>query len=541
MKSTTLFLVAGVFIGCSNDPYEPSAPAFDGDAPRVHIEWPARGTFTGDIKNVLVTGTVSDDSGRVASVTVNGVPAAIADDGTWLANVPVVPGTNLLRAIAVDTRHNQSTETRAVVVGPMVALDRHITSGIRATVSAPALTTLGRDTTSFIKAGGLMTAAQGMNPVVDARSSECQYARASITSLTVGDADVQMAPARNGIAVTAVVDNANIGTHLQWADGCTEGNSDVVLSAQRVTVQGRLAVDVVNHKLDIRLEDQIVEITGFDPQLPDVPANIVQMLALDSAANGVVRSLSARLVVPMVDRTLAGLTDTRTIDVAGVAVDIAVEPTQVDFTPDGGTIVLDTSLRAHGDNGQFVFVPNVAPVLDSGHGFDLALADDAANQLLTSMWSAGAFDATIDLSGSGTLGKLYDSVQLHLVVPPHVEATGSPLQLSVGDWIATFKLDDAIATTVAIHAKSALYATAGDGTLRMGVSAPAVDVDVVDGVDSITKLEYQAIKSFALERVQTLGSAAIGASPLPAIGNAKPTTPWVDPRAGYLLVAGDVE
>ena len=92
---------------------------------------------------------------------------------------------------------------------------------------------------------------------------------------------------------------------------------------------------------------------------------------------------------------------------------------------------LDTSLRARGDKGQFVFVANDAPKLDMKNDLELAVADDAANQLLTSMWSARAFDTEIELATGayGKVGDYYDSVQLQLVVPPHVEATGSPLEL----------------------------------------------------------------------------------------------------------------
>ena len=64
-----------------------------------------------------------------------GTPLAHAD-GSWLAKVPVVPGTNLLRATAVDARHNEGAETRAVVIGPTVPLDGAVTTGIRATCPA---------------------------------------------------------------------------------------------------------------------------------------------------------------------------------------------------------------------------------------------------------------------------------------------------------------------------------------------------------------------------------------------------------------------
>src|SRR5437773_706495 len=97
MRNTVLALIA--VVGCADNPYDPNAPALDPNAPRVHILSPKRGTPAGDVHMLVVTGTAIDDTG-VNSVTVNGVRAMLSSDGMWSVQVPVVPGTNLLHAIA---------------------------------------------------------------------------------------------------------------------------------------------------------------------------------------------------------------------------------------------------------------------------------------------------------------------------------------------------------------------------------------------------------------------------------------------------------
>ena len=544
MKHQTLFAVVGVFAGCSFSSKEPDPPAFDRDAPRVHIVSPARGAIAGDVTHVLVSGTAADESGSLASVTVNGVAATLADDGSWSVDVAVAPGTNLLHAIAIDARRNQAEETRAVVVGPMVDLDGHVESGIRATLSAQALSTLGRDTATYLESGGLMKSLQAMNPLVDVGGGpDCLYARASIGDVTLADADVQLQPTSGGVSVSAVLESVQMTVHLQWAVSCVEASRDVVLTAQRASVKGLLAIGVVDRKLDVQFDQPNVQITGADVQLPDVPPEIEKMLALDTAMSVSLGLVTERIVVPMVDQSLDALADARTIQAAGMRLDLSVEPTQVSFTAEGGTIALDTSLRAYGDRGQFVFVANRNPVFDMTQGFQLALADDAANQLLASMWSAKAFDSSIDFA-PGSYGKIsehYDSVQLQLAAPPHVDANGKPLELTIGDWIATFKVDDIPATTVAIHAQSALYVVAReDGKLHLDVSTPSVVVDVLDGADQLTKAQYEAIRSFAFERIRTLGSEALGTIPLPVLGNITLPNLWMNPQDGYLFVNGEV-
>src|SRR3569623_2135650 len=68
--------------GCADKAYDPTAPAIDPNAPRVHITRPARGSIAGGVPMVTVTGTETDDT-AVASVTVNDIPTTLAADGTW--------------------------------------------------------------------------------------------------------------------------------------------------------------------------------------------------------------------------------------------------------------------------------------------------------------------------------------------------------------------------------------------------------------------------------------------------------------------------
>ena len=86
-----------------------------------------------------------------------------------------------------------------------------------------------------------------------------------------------------------------------------------------------------------------------------------------------------------------------------------------------------------------MFVPNTVPAMDLSHGFQLAIADDAANQLLASLWSAKGLDKTLMLKTGpyGDVGKLFDSVELQAAVPPFVDATAGRLELTIGDLMAT--------------------------------------------------------------------------------------------------------
>ena len=536
-------------VGCADHAYDPDAPAIDPNAPRVHITSPARGTIAGDVKTLTVKGTATDDSNEIASVTVNDVAATVAADGTWTAQVTLAPGTNLLHAIAKDKQGNQGKESRAVVAGPMATLARQVPDAITATLSAQTFDAIGRGAAGFIESGNLMTVVQGMNPVVDVGGGpDCLYGQASITSMTVGNADILMAPQTGGIFMSGELTNVRIGMHLQWAVSCLDGSRDIVISAQKVGVQGMLRVGIVGRDFDIRLENQNVQITGFDLQLGGVPGEIVDMLSLDSAMGPILGWATERFVVPMLNKSLAGLNDTKTIDVLGTQVDVDVKPSQISFTNIGGKVLLHTTLRAKQDSGSFVFVPNTLPTMDMSHGFQLAVADDAANQLLTSMWSAKGLDKTLELATGtyGEVGKLYDSVELAVAVPPFVDATDGKLTLTVGDMVASFKNASSVVTQVAINAQVELEVVKGaDGKLRFDIGTPTVYVDVIDegieGSNQLSNAEFEAIASFALTRIVAVGSGSVGAIPLPSVGGVSVTNLNIENQNGYLIVDGEVQ
>lgn len=544
-----LFAILGIaaLAGCTDKPYDPNAPAIDPNAPRVHITTPERGTIAGDVHTVTVTGTATDDT-AVASVTVNDVPAALAADGTWTATVPVTPGTNLLHAIALDAQGNAGKESRAVVAGPMAPLAQEVPQAITATLSAQTFNAIGHGTAGFLTSGDLAPML-GTAPVMDLGDGpDCLYAKAWITSVTFGGADVTLAPQDGGLWLDVELDQANIGMHLEYAAACVDGSRDITVAASHISVSGDMTVGVSGHDFDIHLDSSNVTVTGFNAELGGIPGAIVDLLHIDTAMGPILGWATEKFVVPMLNNALAGLNNTKTMDVLGTMVDIDVKPDDIQFSSDGAIVILDTSLRAHGDSGTFVFTDNTVPAMDLSHGFQMAVADDAANQLFTSLWSAKALDKTLDLNNGsyGDIGKLYDQVEISAAVPPFVDASGKGLVLTVGDLMATFKNQGSVVTKVAINAQVALQVVKGDdGALRFDVGEPTTYVDVldedVDGANQLSSSQFEAITSFALSRVIAVGSGSVGAIPLPSVGGVSVNNLTIAEQTGYLVVDGEVQ
>jgi hypothetical protein len=554
MRNLRIFATLGLaaaLSGCADHPYDPGAPAIDPTAPRVHILAPAHGTFAGGVETLTVTGIAIDDGG-VASVQVNGVAAMLAGDGSWTATIPVSPGTQLIHAVARDAQGNVGKESRAVVVGPLQSIAAPVPQAIAAAMSAQTFAAIGRGITGFLSTGDLAAAVAPLNPVIDVGGGpDCNYVQAAITKLSVGSASsVTLLPEPGGLALDVELDRVTLGMHLAYSVVCLDGGSDLTITASHIKVAGMLGVGVKAGAFDIALTGQTVQLTGVNIDLTGLPGEVIGWLDLDHALASVVGWAARQLVVPALNSALGSLNGTRTVNVLGTAVDIHLAPARIAFDASGAVIELDTVLRAQGDAGApgYVYLPGQEPAMSTDRGFALAVADDAANQLLASLWAARALDRSFDLTtGSyGDVGKLYDRVELSVAVPPFIAASGGSLRLTIGDLLASFKNGDALATQVAVSAEVDVKVVAdASGRPRLDVGTPTTYVDVidehVDGANVLSNAQFEVIASFALSRVIAIGSGAIGAIPLPSLGGVAVTDLTIAEQTGYLVVHGNVQ
>lgn len=549
----TVLALGSSLIACEQSAYDPDAPAIDPNAPRVKITSPARGTFAGDLDKITVKGTAFDDSG-VTSVQVNGLDAPLSPDGTFSVEVPVEPGTFLLHAIGKDAQGNTGKETRAVVVGPMEPIAQAVPQSISAALTAQAFDAIGRGLTGFMTGPGLMQTVTPLNPVFNVGAPDgpdCLYASGSITNVSMASSSkITLAPQRGGIYLDAILDRPNVNMALSYAAACVDGGRPITISATKIRITGLLKLGVNADKFEVYLDDQDVQITGFNVELGGIPGAVVDILHLDTAIGPILAFVAERFAVPYINTALDGLNETKTINVLGTMVDVKLKPARIESDIPGVIVELDTELRARGDESSpgFVYVTNQVPTMDLTRAFELAVADDAANQLLGSFWAAKGMDVGLDLANGsyGEVGKLYDRVEMSAKVPPFIDASGSALKLTVGDLLATFKNGPAITTQVAVNATMAVKVVPGaGGALRLDVGSPEVFIDIldenVDGANQLSNAQFEAVSSFALGRIVALGSGAVGAVPLPSFGGVSVSDVDVGPREGYVLVGGEID
>src|SRR5262249_26158756 len=114
------------------------------------------------------------------------------------------------------------------------------------------------------------------------------------------------------------------------------------------------------------------------------------------------------------------------VTLLGTTLTLGIKPTQVSIDPSGAQVELASlvTLPVGRTGAGYLLRDGEAPTLGGNlpQGVRLGVADNILNQLLASFWSAGGFDQTIELRAGpdGTIARLFDRVELSLLLPPVV-------------------------------------------------------------------------------------------------------------------------
>jgi hypothetical protein len=541
--------LAGLGLAGCDRVIDPDPPT-DGEPPVVRVETPQRGEIIGNVADVVVTGTVTDADGDVEELTVNSVRADVGADGRFTIAVPAVPGTNLIRVIARDGGNNETTETRAVMAGPLVSRSFVVPDGIAAGISNEAFVAIGDAAAGFITGSDLGAVIAPFNPVVDygwSGPGDCLFVRGAVTGASVGGAEIDLFSRTGGLSLGAELTDVDIQMHLEYAAACLDGSRDITIHADRIAIGGDLNIAIAGDAFDIHLVNTDTTLTGLDIDLGGIPGAIVDLLQIETVIEWLVPWAVEQFVAPMISDSLGALGETKTVAVLGKQVQITVAPSELAFTTAGAKVRLDSNIAVVGDAGPgFVYVPNSTPDLTTTDGFRIALADDVVDQAFAAFWGAGGMDYTLPLSSGdyGDVGVLFDSVTIEALLPPAVRADGDgALAVVVGDLIASFSRGGTVVTRIAINGEIALSVVpTGETGLALEVADPVIDIDVldegVDGANALDREDFESLVSFAATRATHAVSGMVGVIPLPAVGGVMLSDVDVAAASGYVRVDG---
>lgn len=536
-------LFAGITACASSSSQQPGTDA----PPTLQVTSPQRGaTVDGD--SLTVTGTATGGAGL--TVTVDNTPVTLAKDGSFTATVPATPGISIIETHAKDQAGHDVRDVRAVLAGTLAASDGTQAATIAAHASPAVLTAVGKTVASDAEAVDYTSVAQQLNPVYD--NGGCLGAVVNITSVSVGNVDVQLTPKSGALAAAVTIDNVVVKAHVDFKVACIGGSDTLTVSSSAAHVNGDLGVTVSGGKLVTSLPSASVSLDDFNLSVGGIPSAVVNLFegTVKSQVQTALQNAITSKLPPIANGKLAGLlAQPFDVSLLGIETSLTVTPMTATIAPDGMLVAVDSKVAVTGGAGG-VFLEQPAPdpsmLATTTTNLGVGIANDVVNQLLGGLWAAGAFDITVPTSSVGPLTGLLDpdatQLKVSVSLPPTVQSdSNGSLQLAVGD--ALIEVQDASGSdlqTIALSVQTTIAAgPAQDGTLALTLGTPTVYAQVIgqvdDGSRKLTDAQIEAIVSGAWGLVSQQAGAALGKLPMPSIAGLQLGTPTLGAASNFVV------
>jgi hypothetical protein len=521
--------------------------------PTVQILTPERGTQTTGA-SIEVTGVALDDVG-IESVTVSGVKAEVDAAGRFRVDVPVDQGIAILETVVTDAGGNEATDTRAALVAELAAPGTRIPNALVAEISPMTMGVMGSlagQLASNADLGGLISAA---NPIVKSGGS-CLGAEVDLLSVDFSDVDVALSPADGALEALVTIHDLDVDMRARYKVACFIGGSaGINLSANTLAVRGRVKLALDGGDIDVWLEGVNASFTGFDLDVGAIPDAVVNFV-VDDVPGKVADALEGPIETLVPDLLAGFLIDftsqTVSVDVFGVGVDIQIRPTELTLDAAGGAIALEIVTTSQGVTGAVYpsspsQVPAVGTMGSGIGGLGLAFADDAANQLLAVLWHGRALERSVTVEPGSPFAGLVDgadSMAFNLLLPPVISAdrdTGSA-RLGIGDLFVDALAGDQLLARMAISGYidvSIEISGSGVPSLKAEVAKMSIDVLENTGALSFGTDQLEAFATAALAPLRGRLNEALRTLTIPQFG-AEVRSASLEAASGYLLISGQL-
>lgn len=441
--------------------------------PSLTLTSPARGTVTDTKTKVTVAGTVSDNLGQIASLTIAGHEVAMPPaGGNFSVDIDLAYGLTLLDVHAKDTQGLETLVTRAVEqgLGGFRGMTGHTFEADG--VQNAAVLVLTQD--AFDDGDHAETARDDLASIVEyvvrnldfvsfvpdpLTSFSCINGTCTLrlTSVTMDDVRVTMTLANGRIhmKVELIEFAGQMGLVFPCDTPviCTTrpfATIPATFKTHAVTLDTDIAVTVTDGHTQATAENTTVTMDGFDIEVSGDPTGLLQG-ALNGVVNllrdiiiGAMEALLETLVQDQVTNALSGLFDALTIDkeldipspVGGAPNTLVIQTRAegVDIAPQRlqlrvqGLAYAKSPARPHPHPGSLRHTgcaPEQALTFPPPSPITVGLHDDLVNELLYAIWDGGT--VSLDIQGEaadkllGQFGLTDATVHVDPTLPPVFE------------------------------------------------------------------------------------------------------------------------
>ena len=452
----------------------------DGTAPLLVIEYPERAAMlTGD-RTVMVTGTVHDEVGGLAELTINGDLVSVKDDNTFEYPMDVVQGLNIIDAVATDIFGQKMRSMRsylfsdvyypAVPEDPDLSLipnaaraylddkllDNDADPADKATVAA-----IAEDVFATMDILAMLP-----NPLVTQTVAWCDY-NVNLTGITFDRPTVNAyfySENNGGIAIDVEIPNF-VGTGHLGGEHWTCINDDFSMSADKLLIKigVNLSVDPATHLFVISSKGTDVEFENLDinigwtvdwllGMLNDTIINVLKG-AINDQVDGLINDLQAD-VNEAIAEPIAIPIDGFIPGMANMVLYANVSPEKTDFKTEGGQIDISLGVTADkhidreyipGSIGRAACLTGDTEVFafdtSDPYKINAAIYDDIISQAAFALWYTGGLKIDLTAEAAAEMGLdlseygFADLVaSINALLPPIVQTCGREnLVIQLGD------------------------------------------------------------------------------------------------------------
>lgn len=533
-----------IFGACSSDPGVPQEP------PVLVITSPQRAQIKDSAGAVAVVGKVTPNPttlSPVVSVKVNNVPAVVGADGSFTAVINSEQGFTSIHTEATDENGAVAEDTRAMLAGELRKPGANIDQAITAAISAEAFGKIAQAAGGMVKGMDLGAMIKPMNPVQhagDESGEDCLFDRVYLDGVALSDVKIQLVPDSGALDFSVEIDRLDVTGHARYAVSCASGSDNWEVKADKIVVSGQLNIATNGMQgFDTKLVNPNVDITNLDISAGGIPGTIIDMMHLDSTIEWIVEKGAEMAMGPIMNKALGGLDGPKQLNVMGKTLDLQVAPSQITFDPSGGLVTLDTSMLIEGseDSPGFVYTDNGQPNMNPGDGFQLGLADDLMNEMLSQFTAIGMLNLS-----QATSGGPFDTLQMAMTLPPTISADPSDgtMRVMIGDATATFMQGSTPIGQAAINAEIDMKVSPTNNGFGVAVDLgkPVIHVDIVeDKIPNMTRMEKSdlahSVEVGMQAQIKSM-STLLGGIPLPAVAGLQMHDLSVGSETGYVMVKG---
>ena len=533
-----------VAVGCTEGPAPYREP------PVLKVTSPARSLVKTGAGQVTVTGTVTPNSEGVPveKVLVNNVQANVAADGSFQALIDINEGASFISTVARDQEGGEATDTRAVHAGNLRDVGANIDNAITASMSTQAFAKISAAAGPMIKGmniGEMLAPMQPMQHSGDTGGEDCLFERVFINDVKFSDISISLVPVQGGLSFRAQIDGLDVPGYARYAVACVDGQTNLRVTADRVVVAGTLLVSpngMQGFKTD--LVDQTVQLTNFQLNASGIPGTIIDMIDMDTAIQFILAKGTELAMEPMMNSAMGALAGPKQLAVLGKNMTMQVSPSDISFDPSGALVTMNMAMLIEGAEGaRYIYTDNGQPTMDAGNGFQLGLADDLANEMMSEAMAIGLLNIEMPATG-GT----FDATKISMSLPPMISAdpTDGSMKVILGDMIATYTSRGIPVAKAAINAKIDLkIESAGNGyAVALTLGKPEIKFTVLDDIENITRMDdadlAKASEACLNAQIEHISKLLVNI-PLPSVAGLQMRNLTVGSDNGYVMVKGTFE